>query len=413
METKGSDVKPRRARGTGGLWLVGRVWWMQYYSRGQKFRESTGETDELKALRALRRRLRLIAEDVYRPEAKQLRYEDLRETYMADYAMNRKKSLRYGRKDGLPYLSTVKRLDRFFAGFRAREIDAPAWRRFIAQAQAEGLSNGTINHSRTAMRRMFSLAVKDEKLRAAPHLPKLKDTAPRQGFFERETYDALRAALPDYLQVPLAMGYHTGMRRAEILGLRWEQIDFLKGVIRLNAGETKNNEGREIPIIGELASVLRAQHAKRRTDCDLVCFRIDRNGRAIPVGDMRKVWYNRCVKLGFGEFIHATDKEGTPVFDRPRGPRSKPKPTLVYKGIIFHDLRRTGVRNLVRAGVPEKVAMEITGHKTRSVFDRYNITNAQDIQDAGEKLERYNAEKNGASLVQIGTSEEPSKQLPN
>jgi integrase len=405
--------KPRRARGTGGLWRVGRIWWMQYQSRGQRFRESTGTTDEEQAKRALRRRLREVAADVFRPDAQRIAYEDLRAAYISDYATNGRKSLRFD-KEGKPKLDKVARLDKFFAGRRASEIDSDQMRKFTAALQAEGLENGTINRSLSALRRMFHLAKRDQKLRDIPYFPMLKEAEPRQGFFEPQEYVALRNALPDYLRVPLAIGYYTGMRRGEILKLKWKQVDFIAGFIRLNAGETKNNKGRNIPIIADLRTVVREQHAKRQPGCELVCFQVNLAGKAVPVGDFRKVWYNRCVKMGLGKMVQAKDlKTGEPLFQKLRGPRSKPKPKLIYEGMIFHDLRRTGVRNLVRAGVPERDAMEITGHKTRSVFQRYNIVDERDAVNAGRKLEKYISEQFGASLVQIDEPEASTTTLPN
>ncbi len=76
---------------------------------------------------------------------------------------------------------------------------------------------------------------------------------------------------------------------------------------------------------------------------------------------------------------------------------------MCLPGLLFHDLRRTGVRNLVRAGVPERVAMAISGHKTRAVFERYNIVSGRDLKDAASKLETYLARQNGDNSGTIAT----------
>ncbi len=165
------------------------------------------------------------------------------------------------------------------------------------------------------------------------------------------------------------------MRLGEILGLRWKNVSFLDAEIRLDAGSTKNGDPRTIPLAGELLELLKIERQKNIT----AEFLFAHNGQPIKI--FRKGWKSACKRAGL-------------------------------TGLLFHDLRRTGVRNLVRAGVPERVAMAISGHKTRAVFERYNIVSGRDLKDATRKLETYLAAQNGPSSGQIdplASTEEGSK----
>jgi integrase len=380
-----------RARGTGRVYLQPgcKIFYCQYYFHGEKVRCSTGETDERKAEKFLKRKLAEVLTGTHK-DTRRVTYEQLREAYYQDYATNGRKSLRHDR-EGNPRLDKVVRLDGFFEGFKANEIDADLIRKFKAGEQAKGLANASINRSLAALKRMFRLAKQGEKLSNVPHFQMLKEARPRQGFFEREQYDKLLRELPGYLRLPLAFGYFTGMREGEILAIDWDQVDLLGGVIRLRAGETKNDEAREVPVVPELRTLVIEQHAKRQPECPYVCFRLDRKGRAVQIRGFRKAWYSACVRCGLGKLEPKIDEHGKIEYQPLRGPRSKPVAKVEYRGMIFHDLRRSGVRNLVRAGVPEKVAMGISGHKTRSVFDRYNIVSERDVREAGQKLDAFHA----------------------
>jgi integrase len=403
-EGKEQAMSERRARGEGQIRARGSNLQLRYYRNGLRIEESTkfANTEEgrKKAAKLLRQRLGEVAAGIAH-DSRGIRYEDLREAYLTDYRVNGRKSLRFD-KSGDPYLDKVNRLDDFFAGYRAIEIDADLIRKFITDQQSKGLSNGSVNRSISALRRMFNLGVEDGRLRNVPHFPMLKESAPRQGFFERDQYESLRTALPDYLRLPLAIGFFTGMREGEILGLKWDQIDWLGNAINLRAGETKNDEGRTIPIIPTLKQLLLTQYSRQSAECPYVCFRLDSKGRAVKIMGFRKAWYGACVKCGLGKWEPAVDAlTGEPIYDNPRRPKSKPKMKMVYNGRLFHDLRRSGVRNLVRAGVPERVAMNISGHKTRSVFERYNIVSERDLSEAARKLADFH--NNGDNSGTIST----------
>src|SRR5262249_10335358 len=135
--------------------------------------------------------------------------------------------------------------------------------------------------------------------------------------------------------------------------LEWRDVDLAGTSARLRPEVSKNKDGRLLPLTGELVAVIERAHNLRRLDCPLV---FHRDGQQL--GDFRGSWSAARGKAGLN-------------------------------GLLVHDLRRTAVRNLVRAGVPEKVAMEITGHKTRAVFERYNIVSDADRRAALESLEAH------------------------
>jgi integrase len=352
MSQETSQPVSRRKRGEARVWLRGRIWWIQYYANGIQHRESSqsekaGDAERL----LLKRRAEVDADTLVDPAARRLRFEQMREALYADYGANRRKWLRTG-KDGKPYICGVSHLDDFFASQRALTITTSRIREFISKRQADSASNGTINRELALLRRMFNLAVEDGALRTVPHFPMLKEAPPRKGFFEYAQFQTLRQELPEYLRPVATMGYYTGMRRGEILKIRWESVDLEGGEIRLNAGETKNEEPRTIPLLRELRDMLKIEREKN-PDAEFVFIRSHQ-----PINSFYKAWKSAC--------------------DRAKLP-----------GLLFHDFRRTGVRNLVRAGVPERVAMAISGHKTQAVFKRYNIVSGRDIKDAATKLESY------------------------
>jgi integrase len=317
----------------------------------------SADTDnQKKAAKLLKTKLAEVETGTH-SDSRRITYEELREMYYADYVTKKRKSLRRD-QEGNARLDKVVRLDNFFEGYRASEIDASLMKKFVAAEQTKELSDGSINRSLSALRHMFHLAKQEDKIRHLPYFPMQGEADPRQSFFSRVQYDELFRVLPDYLRLPFAIGYYSGMRLGEILGLKWEheaetgvpgkQVDFIRGIIHLR--QTKNGHARDLPMVSQLRTLLVEQHA-RRQDCPYVCFRLDRKGNAVKVMGFRKAWYSSCIKAGLGKMVPAMDRiTGKPLFAPPRGPRSKPKAKLEYEGMIFHDLWRTGVRNLIRAG---------------------------------------------------------------
>ena len=266
-----------------------------------------------------------------------------------------------------------------FGGTVAAKLSTTDVRKFTAMRQKEGAANATINRALALLKRSFNLGAESTPptVQHVPFIPMLKEKNTRQGFFEDADYRALLRALPVHLQPLLCFAYYTGCRRGEIFSLKWRQVDLNLGTVRLEAWETKNGEARTIPLVPELREMLAAQKARFPNNPLVFC---DESGEAIK--SLTRPWAAACKTAGL---VDATGK-----------------PTK-----LFHDCRRTGVRNLVRAGVPEKVVMAVSGHKTRSIFDRYNIVSESDMQDAAAKLSDYTTAMRRKDEAETGKKADP------
>lgn len=329
--------------------MRGDVYHMQWYENGKARQQSTKETDRRKALTRLNEKLK-EAERKTSSGGSKLLVRDILKELLAEYARLGRRSL-YDvkiRVDG--HLMT------HFGAMRAIAVGEREINHFIDLRRAAEATNATINRYLSALRTSYSIAKRQGLLHVAPHIPLLKEDNVRQGFIDQAKYEALRTALPDHLRAIFVVGYHTGARRGELLRIRIADVDFANKEIKLPGRSTKNAKPKTIPIYGDMAAALEMQIAWVRENW--------------PRCPWLFVWRGqRLLSLTQQAWRTATK-------------------AAVVPGLIFHDLRRSAIRNMEHAGIPRSVAMAISGHKREDVYRRYDIVNDRDIQAAAQRLEQ-------------------------
>jgi integrase len=368
-------------RGDGRVFRRGAALWIAYYApkdgRSVEHREPALISDtagalprpartEAEARRLLKLRLREVAvhkagvRPFQGPTQERVAFEDLLKALERDYEVRKLRSL-----DSLRYhLAHVRA---YFSNDKALAVTTERLRDFIAHRQKEGAAAASIQRGLEAIRRAFRLAADSNLVTFTPAIPTISVKNARQGFVSRADFEALLANLGELrgrgeekrfvhdadLQDFTAWAFWTGMRKGEISKLTWEAYDRETQTLRLHARDAKTGYGRTLALVGPLQEIIQRRIDARRLDCTLIFHRAGQ-----PVAEFRKAWASAIKRAGLAD-------------------------------VRFHDLRRSAIRNLIRAGVDPAVAMKISGHRTRAVFDRYNIVSEEDLAQAMEKAALY------------------------
>jgi integrase len=255
-------------------------------------------------------------------------------------------------------------LEPYFGNLRCSQLTTSLCQKYIAHRKTEVFgkitkkipSNGTINRELSLLRMAFNLAAKSTppKVSRVPYFPLLEEASPRKGYLKDSQYLKLceeTAKVGLWLRAMFEVAVTYAWRRGEVVRhLRVRQIDLAARTIDLEPGTTKNDDARLVRMTQPVYELLSACMTGKKPD-DLVFTR-----RGKPIGDFRKRWESCCKAAG-------------------------------VSGLLFHDLRRTGARNMRRMGIHESTIMKIGGWKTRSVFDRYNIVDQSDLADAARRMD--------------------------
>jgi integrase len=258
--------------------------------------------------------------------------------------------------------SHMKPLRAWFAKMDATHVSERDIDRYIKARLKLGRTTTTVNRELQYLGQSMRRAKNKKLITEVPLIEKFseKDNV-RQGFFTHEDFERLVSFLPEDLQDFVRFGYLTGWRHGQIVNLVWSEVE--QDIIRLGPEKVKNKSGLVLPLVGELLNIIERQRRLQSPVVPYVFYRLTVEGRAYPVGRFDKAWKTACTKAGL------------PVEKETR--------------LRFHDLRRTTARNLNRAGVPDRIAMSLMGHKTRAMYDRYNIVDEDDMREASAQMQEF------------------------
>jgi integrase len=351
-------------RGDGRVYKRGSRWWLQFMALGKKRREPAqvlGEDglerparDEREARRALKARRAEVLGRRYVANAEKVTVGELLDDYVVHQENSGLRSVRTLRVHLDPVRSA-------FGAWKVVHLTTAAFETYQRDRRDLGRAPATVNRELEALRGALRYAARQTPPKFPEHLlptvPMLRVENTRTGYFTVAEVEALTAQVedPDIVDF-IEWAFRTAMRRGEISRLEWPMLDTGSDtwVLRIPGTITKNARGRSFGFDGEAREIMERRLQARRLDTTLIFHRAGR-----PMGPFRDLW------------------------------RSALKAAGLPAGRLFHDLRRSGVRNLIRSGVDQATAMKVSGHVTTSMFTRYNITTEGETAEALKRADAY------------------------
>jgi len=312
-----------------GVYKRGKNYYIDYYAYGKRKRERVSPSKKL-AENVLNKRKLQVVENKFLDIKKEfkIKFEDFADEYLE---LHSKPNNRSWMKSDVHNLTALKK---FFSGRYLYQITPMLVEKFKAQ-RIKKVAPATVNRNLACLKCMFNKAIQWGKVSSNPvkHVKLFKENNKRLRYLEREEIVKLLANCNKYLRAIVVVALNTGMRKGEILSLKWQDIDFRRGIIYII--NSKNNERREIPINEKVKTAL--IRTKKHPDSAFVFCKTDGE----PFGDIKK------------SFLKALEKSGIIKFR-------------------FHDLRHTFASHLVMSGVDLNTVRELMGHKSIEMTLRYS-----------------------------------------
>jgi len=270
-----------------------------------------------------------------------------------------------------------------FAGWKAKDIDAEAIERYVADRRAAGAADATIHNQLATLRHGLRLAFKRELIARVPDVPMPEVNNTVQCFFSVAELDRLLSLLPKALRPAVEFATLTGLRKGNVLGLTWDEVKFERREIVFAGIVMKNGEPLTAPFTARVEAILRAAYQRRKSSRVF----------DLPARLLRKAWAKAVGRKGLNKWGRKWDaRRGEFVQVRPR----------------FHDLRHTFAQHMSDAGIPDAEILKLGGWRTRAMLDRYRIasTAAQRAalarRDAHLKAERQAAKRQARVIDLLG-----------